>query len=146
MIFYYSQQCILHAWIQRGYRGPPTPPPPPPPWKITKLLGSFAIFVWIHWKITKLPSQLSLLGHYWPANTILMTTNRANKKLVSHVRLPCGSQSITTPVSLLANEFDVQSVLHEQVSLAAVNQICVIHETMNGCKNLRIHKRFASKM
>ena len=30
---------------------------------------------------------------------------------------------ITTPVSLLANEFDVRSKLHEQVSLAAVNQI-----------------------
>ena len=30
--------------------------------------------------------------------------------------------SITTPVSLLANEFDVQSVLHGQVSLAAVKQ------------------------
>ena len=29
--------------------------------------------------------------------------------------------------SLLANEFDVGSVLHGQVSLAAVNQIHVIH-------------------
>ena len=26
-----------------------------------------------------------------------------------------------------------------QVSLAAVNQICVIHEAMNDCKNLKIH-------
>ena len=26
-----------------------------------------------------------------------------------------------------------------QVSLAAVNQFCVIHEAMNGCKNLKIH-------
>ena len=33
------------------------------------------------------------------------------------------------------NKFDVRSVLHGQVSLAAVNQICVIHEAMNGCKN-----------
>ena len=41
---------------------------------------------------------------------------------------------ITTLVSLLANEFDIRSVLHGQVSLAAVNQICVIHEAMNGCK------------
>ena len=31
----------------------------------------------------------------------------------------------------------VRSVLHGQVSLAAVNQICVIQEAMNGCK---IHK------
>ena len=47
--------------------------------------------------------------------------------------------STTTPVSLLANEFDVPSVLHVQVSLAAVNQICVIYKAMNGCKNLKIH-------
>ena len=51
----------------------------------------------------------------------------------------CVALSITTPVSLLANEFDVRSVLHGQVSLAAVNQNCVIHEVMNGCKNLKIH-------
>ena len=37
-------------------------------------------------------------------------------------------------MSLLANEFGVLSVLHGQVSLAAVNQICVIHEAMKGCK------------
>ena len=46
---------------------------------------------------------------------------------------------ITTPVSLLANEFDVRSVLLGQVSLAAVNQIFVIQEAMNGCKTLKIH-------
>ena len=34
---------------------------------------------------------------------------------------------------------DVRSVLHGQVSLAAVNQICVIHEAMNRCNNLKIH-------
>ena len=50
-----------------------------------------------------------------------------------------GSLSITTPVSLLVNEFDVRSVMHRQVSLAAVNQICVIHVAMNGCINLKIH-------
>ena len=58
--------------------------------------------------------------------------------LVLHVRLRCGSLSITTPVPLLANEFDVPSVLQGQVSLAAVNQIHVIHEAMNGYKNLKI--------
>ena len=47
--------------------------------------------------------------------------------------------SITTPVSLLANEFDVRSILRGQVSLAAVNQMCVVHEAMNGCKNLKIY-------
>ena len=68
-----------------------------------------------------------------------MTANRANKKLVLHVRLGVGSLSMTTSVSLLANKFDVRSVLHEQGSLAAVNQICVVHEAKNGCKNLKIH-------
>ena len=38
------------------------------------------------------------------------------------------------------NEFDVRSVLHGQVSLAAVNQLYVVHEAKNGCKNLTIHK------
>ena len=37
------------------------------------------------------------------------------------------------------DEFDVRTVLHRQVSLAAANQIYVIHEAMNGCKNLKIH-------
>ena len=60
------------------------------------------------------------------------TANGANKRLVLHKRLRCGSLSITTPVSLLANEFDVQSILHGEVSLAAVNQICVFYEVING--------------
>ena len=60
-------------------------------------------------------------------------------RLVLHVQIRCGLLSITTPVSLLANEFDVRSILHGQVSLAAVNQVCVIHEVMNGCKNLKVH-------
>ena len=67
------------------------------------------------------------------------TANGANKRLVLHVLLRCGSLSITTPVSLLANESDVRRVLQGQVRLAAVNQIYVIHEAMNGCKNLKIH-------
>ena len=60
-------------------------------------------------------------------------------RLVLHMPVRCGSLSITTPVSLLTNEFDVLRVLHGQVSLAAVNKICLIHEAMNGCKNLKIH-------
>ena len=32
-------------------------------------------------------------------------------RLVLHVRLGCGSLSITAPISLLANEFDVWSIL-----------------------------------
>ena len=74
------------------------------------------------------------------------TANRAKKKLVLHERRRCGSLSITTPVSLLANEIDVRSVLHGQVSLAAVNHINFIHEVMNGCKNLKIYLRLALKM
>ena len=49
-------------------------------------------------------------------------------------------------MSLLVNEFDVRSILHGQVSLAAVNQIYVFHEAMKGCKNLEIHLRLALKM
>ena len=67
------------------------------------------------------------------------TANGANKKLVLHVRLRCDSLSIITPESLLVNEFDVRSISHGQVILAAVHQICVFHEAMNGCKNLKIH-------
>ena len=67
------------------------------------------------------------------------TDSQWNKQEVLHVRLGCGSLPITTPVSHLANEFDVRSVLSVQVSVAAVNQIYVIHEAMNGCKNLKIH-------
>ena len=47
----------------------------------------------------------------------------SKQEAILHVQLRCGSLSITTPVSHLANEFDVQSELHGQVSLAAVNQI-----------------------
>ena len=38
-------------------------------------------------------------------------------------------------------QFQCSSVLHGQVSLAAVNQINVINEAMSGCKNLKIYKR-----
>ena len=48
-----------------------------------------------------------------------------------HVPRRCGSLLITT---LLDHEFDGRSILHRQVSLAAVNQICVIHEAVNSCK------------
>ena len=48
---------------------------------------------------------------------------------------------MTPPVSPLTNEFDVRRVLHVQVSLAAVNQMYVIHEAMNGCKNLKILRK-----
>ena len=34
------------------------------------------------------------------------TANGANKKLVLHMRLGCGSLSIKTPLLLMANEFE----------------------------------------
>ena len=49
--------------------------------------------------------------------------NRANKRLVWHVRL----RYFTTRV-ISAYEFEVRSVLHGQMSLAAVNQIYVFHD------------------
>ena len=48
------------------------------------------------------------------------TANVVNKRLVLHEGHRCGSLSITT---LLANELDVRSVLHGQVSSAAFYQI-----------------------
>ena len=48
----------------------------------------------------------------------------------------CQSQ---TPVTLQSNELAVQSVFHGHVRLVAVNQICVVHEAINGCKNLKIY-------
>ena len=71
-----------------------------------------------------------------PART--QTANGANKKLVLHVQLRCGSLSITAPVSSLANKLMFEST--------HVNQFCVIHEAMNSCKYLKIHSRLASKM
>ena len=57
-----------------------------------------------------------------------------------------GASGVARCQSLLSNEFDVRRALHGQVSLAAVNQICVIYEGMNGCKNLKIHFRITSKI
>ena len=67
------------------------------------------------------------------------TANGANKRLVLHVGLRCGSLLIATTVSLLANLFDVRSVLHGQLSLAAVNQIHVVHKVFNVYNYLKIH-------
>ena len=39
-------------------------PPPHTPWKITQIWGFFAILVRIPLKITKLPSQHSMMGHH----------------------------------------------------------------------------------
>ena len=65
--------------------------------------------------------------------------NKANKWLVLHMQIRCSSLSITTTLSLLGKEFNVQSVLHVQVGLAADNHIYVFHEVMNVCKNPKIY-------
>ena len=39
--------------------------------------------------------------------------------------------------AILANEFDVRSALHGQVSLAAVNQFRVVNEAKNRYKKLK---------
>ena len=47
--------------------------------------------------------------------------------------LSCGSPKITSPVSLMVNNFDVRNALQEKVSLVYVNQMFVFHEALNGC-------------
>ena len=74
------------------------------------------------------------------------TANGANKRLVLHVRIRYGSLLITIPVSLLANEFDVRSVLHGQMSLAAVNHIHVFLEVMNVVKSKDSLKRLSLQL
>ena len=49
------------------------------------------------------------------------TANGTNSMLVLHVRFRYCSLSIATPVSLLANGLYVLSVLHREMSLAAVS-------------------------
>ena len=44
-------------------------------------------------------------------------------------------------MSSLVNQFDVRSVLHGQVSLAAVTRFYVFYEVMGGCKTLKNHLR-----
>ena len=72
----------------------------------------------------------------------MRTANEANK----HVGIQRGTLSITTSVSLPANEYDVQGILHRQVSLAAVNQIYVFHKAIKSGKYLKIHLWLAMKM
>ena len=57
--------------------------------------------------------------------------------LVLHVRLRCGPLSITTPMSVLANEFDVRSA--RAIEFGSCQSNFVTQEAMNGCKKLKIH-------
>ena len=68
------------------------------------------------------------------------TAKEANKKFVLHVQLRCGPMSITTPLSHLANEFDVLSEFTRTRELGSCqSNCCVIHGAMNGCNVLKIH-------
>ena len=62
----------------------------------------------------------------------------SKQKLFLHVGLSCGLLS-TTPVPHLANEFDVRSELHGQVSLAAVNQMLCCSRRYERLQNIKIH-------
>ena len=59
------QFLYQHGRIQRGGGGDRGSGHP---WKITKIKVFLAILVQIPWKITKLPSQQSMLGHHRPAS------------------------------------------------------------------------------
>ena len=58
------------------------------------------------------------------------TANGANKKLVLHVQRRCGSLSIITTVSHLANE---------RIAWQLSIKFCIVYAAMNGCKILKIH-------
>ena len=67
LLWYYILHFPLtvHARIQKGGGGQGVCPPPPTPEKSQKYrVGFLAILVRIPWKITKLPSQHSMLGHH----------------------------------------------------------------------------------
>ena len=100
---------------------------------------------------------IEIIYNSWNKSVLILVCNRMNvlleckteqrtsqgehgQPMEQTIGLFCTCDSVvTTPVSLLANKLDVWSVLHGQVSLAAVNQIFVTHEAMNGCKNLKVH-------
>ena len=64
-----------------------------------------------------------------------LNTNTTTKPIEQTKDLFCTCDSgVARPVSILANECDVRSVLHGQMSLVDINQIYVFHEAMNGCK------------
>ena len=110
-----------------------------------KIIFNLEIKTVLYLKYNRIKGLVGVLYGKAEQPALTRTAMRANKKLILHVPLSCGSLSITTPVSLLANELDVQSIIQGQVSLAAVNQICAIHEAMNRYKNLRFIKDWKCK-
>ena len=100
--------------------------------KVYKNIFDLGIKTVLYLKYNYINSLVGVLNGKAEQPVCTRTANGASKRLALHVRLRCGSLSLTTPVSLLANEFDALSILLGQVSLAAANQICVIHEAMKG--------------
>ena len=65
---------------------------------------------------------------------LTQTANGANKRHATQMWIPVNHNTSVTS----GKKSDVRSALHRQVILAAVNQIYVIHEAMNDCKNLKM--------
>ena len=87
--------------------------------KNIKLIFNFGIKTDFYLKYKRINGLVGVLNGKAEQPAWTRTAIRANNSLALHVRLGCGSLSITAPVTLLANEFDVRSVLHGQVTLAA---------------------------
>ena len=69
------------------------------------------------------------------------TANVANQRLVLHVRLRCGSLSIT--ITTQYQFWQMSSLFRGYCTGKRAWQMsikfCVIDEAMNGCNNLKIH-------
>ena len=67
-----------------------------------------------------------MLSYYTVSCSVKRKQRKARVNTETRIIIGCGSMSIT-------NELYVRSV-NGEASLAAVNQICVIHEAINVCK------------
>ena len=93
----------LHALIQRGDRGS-GPPPTHPPEKSQSYRVFVAVLVRIAWKITKLPSQQSMFGHFRPSTKwrfaggpIMARFQRFGSSLPPHQLKKCLWQNFLDP-------------------------------------------------
>ena len=60
-----------------------------------------------------------------------MDSQWSKQKLALHVGVACCQSQHQCHFCRMSSLF--------QMSLAAANHICVIHEAKNGCKNLKVH-------
>ena len=75
----------------RGGQGFRTPPPPPPLENYKNIGFLSIILVRIPWKITKLPSQHSMLGHHWPASETPLKWRFAGRPMMARFFVVFGS-------------------------------------------------------